>query len=333
MNLSRRGEYSCVAGDTHDALSDSLLRHTLSDSFLSVVTRVLNDDGKRSLDLSLSIFSIFYCISNFPDYHDQLTGNKAGDSCFRAIEREITRFQVWCDDARRRDTGVPLSAVPSGSGKAGDDSRKLLSMARKQDRVLMLAFSILTNLSFNLAVEVKMVKRGIVDLIAATFEIQSTRNKVLFSGVARSALVWGDELTIVLLDLLKKLSIFQENRSKLCENADDILNYLLRIIVQQNDQPMIVQTAVSVLCNLLHDPTMRIHVRAHQDLLPRVISLMQESHGDIHDGIVRMLYLVSCDALVNEELTHTEAIPAVGRVLCDCDMSKLIAFSTTRRCV
>ena len=283
----------------------SIMASLLTGSLLSAAIRVLHEEGKKSLDLSVQVFSLFYCISNFPDYHSLLTQNKVGDACFKALEREIVRFQVWCDDFRRRQE------TQGSTGSVEDRTRKFLAMSKKQDRLILLASRILLNLSVNLTIEVKMVKRGIVDLIGDILDMQKNRSSVVYqkqnvepySGTL-------DDLTLVLLDLLKKISVFRENRKRLAENADIITDFLMHMGIRQ-EQPMIVSAAISVLSNLLHDGTFRVHLRDHLSALPPLISFMQESHGEIHDSILRLLYLISCDEKSNKDFTGTEAIPVV----------------------
>lgn len=74
-----------------------LLSHS---SLLSALARVLREDGRKSIDLSLSLMSIFYVFSFFSSNHSLLTVNKIGDLSLRILETEAKRWLVLQDDLK-----------------------------------------------------------------------------------------------------------------------------------------------------------------------------------------------------------------------------------------
>lgn len=50
------------------------------ESCLPAVSRILRDEYKKSLDLSLYLLNVFYAYSHFTDFHQLLVQNQVGDS-------------------------------------------------------------------------------------------------------------------------------------------------------------------------------------------------------------------------------------------------------------
>jgi len=50
------------------------------ESLLPLVSRILRDDYKKSLDLSLYILNVFYAYSHFTEFHQLLSENQIGDT-------------------------------------------------------------------------------------------------------------------------------------------------------------------------------------------------------------------------------------------------------------
>ena len=95
-------------GENHDEMTHVLEKESL----LSALTRVLREDGKRSMELVTNIIYVFFCFSNFTEFHALLTGLKMGDMCLKWIEQEKSRYQVWLGDYRKIDSkGINLSKI------------------------------------------------------------------------------------------------------------------------------------------------------------------------------------------------------------------------------
>lgn len=79
------------------------------------------------------------------------------------------------------------------------DERKLAVMIKKQEKVLFVAFHLLLNLAEDLQIERKMKNRSIIQLLISMME----RN--------------NPDLLFIVLNFLKKLSIFGENKNEMKE--------------------------------------------------------------------------------------------------------------------
>ena len=62
------------------------------------MARTLREQGGRELDLSINIAYIFFCFSNFSQFHPFLSQNRVGDSCMRIVESELDRAKVMDKD-------------------------------------------------------------------------------------------------------------------------------------------------------------------------------------------------------------------------------------------
>ena len=79
------------------------------------------------------------------------------------------------------------------------DEKKLINIIKKQEKVLFVAFHLLLNLSEDLQIERKMKNRQIIYLLTSLLE----RN--------------NPDLLFIVLNFIKKLSIFGENKNEMKE--------------------------------------------------------------------------------------------------------------------
>lgn len=94
--LISNGESLCASGTYFD-----LLMMQCSESLISALCRVLREDGKRSMELVTNIIYVFFCFSNFSEFHEFLTTNKLGDMCFKIIDHEKARYQILVSDMKQ----------------------------------------------------------------------------------------------------------------------------------------------------------------------------------------------------------------------------------------
>jgi hypothetical protein len=67
---------------------------------MSAIARVLREDGRRSMELVTNIIYIFFCFSNFSEFHPVITANKLGDMCLRITDQELARFNLLQQDIK-----------------------------------------------------------------------------------------------------------------------------------------------------------------------------------------------------------------------------------------
>lgn len=72
-----------------------------NESLMSALSRVLREDGRRSMELITNIVYIFFCFSNFSEFHPVITANKIGNICLGMTEQELKRFQLLLHDIKK----------------------------------------------------------------------------------------------------------------------------------------------------------------------------------------------------------------------------------------
>lgn len=118
------------------------------------------------------------------------------------------------------------------------EEKKLGNTIKKQEKVLFVAFHLLLNLAEDLQIERKMKNRKVIFLLMAMLE----RN--------------NPDLLFIVLNFIKKLSIFGENKNEMKENG--IIEKLNRFIPCNNT--LLLQIALKTLFNLSFDQEIRIQM-------------------------------------------------------------------------
>lgn len=118
-----------------------------------------------------------------------MTQSKVGDACIKIISQEQSRYELWTEELAAQQI----------------ETKKFDQMTKKQDQLLfsklipfsfiLVTFHILLNLSEDLSVEIKMVKRDIIPSLLVLMNRKPT------------------ELILLALTFLKKLSVFEENKT------------------------------------------------------------------------------------------------------------------------
>ena len=71
------------------------------EALISALTRVLKEDGKKSMELVTNIIYVFFCFSNFSHFHGIIGSYKIGDMCLRVADQEIQRYNIWLQDINK----------------------------------------------------------------------------------------------------------------------------------------------------------------------------------------------------------------------------------------
>ena len=159
------------------------------DTMLTALTRILNEDRRKSVDLVTNLLEIFFCFSNFSALHHVLLQNKIGDLTMRVVDLELKRY-----DLRMREE------------RGKKPTPKLAQFFAKQERLLYVSFYSLLNLAEEVNIELKMVNRGIIRYLARTLERRNPDRELL------------DDLHLLAVTFLKKLSVFRENKAEMADN-------------------------------------------------------------------------------------------------------------------
>lgn len=157
-----------------------------------LLSRVLNDDYKKSSDFSLTMMRIFWCFSNFLQLHPILANYRIGAITLKIVEFEIKRHELRLEEERGLEAAA---ADDDGIAKLEREKKRNKKRMKKQDQLLcvlrrarafvcraaapahwclwclvalssFVCFSVLLNLAEDIHTERKMVKRKIALLLA-----------------------------------------------------------------------------------------------------------------------------------------------------------------------
>lgn len=263
---------------------EELITH---DSLLGALSRVLKEDGKRSVDLCTNIISVFFSLSNFSQFHPSISEHGMGAKAIEIVDLEVKRAELrekehpdFAQVARKMAEGKVLS----------DQQTKMMAVVRKQDQLLYLCFYLLLNLAEDPAVERKMKKKNIVVYLVKMLD----RHNV--------------ELLILSVTFLKKLSIYKENKEKMAECL--VVEKLTKFVPCRNEA-LLIQT-LRLLYNLSFDPTLR-DVMAKNGLIPTLVELIKAP--PYQQVSLSVLYHLSMSDEHKTLFTYTDAVAMIKSML------------------
>jgi hypothetical protein len=256
---------------------------------MSALSRVLREDGKRSIELVTNIIYTFFCFSNFTEFHPVVTANKLGDMCFKITDQELNRFQILQQDIKKAEEKA--AQTPNDKtviAQLAQEHQKFQKMIRKQDQLLFLAFHLLLNIAEDLTIEVKMIKRDVI--------------QYLFKLLDRSS----PELVGLALTFLKKLSVFQENKNQILQNADTVCT-ILEFVLKLDNQTL-QSLALRLALNLSHDVSFR-KTLIKKNLSTFFVPLL--SSKQFLSIALQLLYQLSIDLESRNEPIFMDILPSV----------------------
>lgn len=161
----------------------------------------------------------------------------------------------------------------------------------KQDRVLFVGFYILLNLAEDATVERKMIKKGLLPSLLAM--------------LCRSY----EQLLVLAVTFLRKLSVFEENKEALKEAG--LVDLLGKFVPCASAD--LVMAALRLLFNLSFDQGLRDQM-LKAGFVPKLVNLLKTPM--FRAKTLRLLYHLSVDDRCKSMLAHTEGIPMLmGLVL------------------
>ncbi|XP_073712292.1 kinesin-associated protein 3a [Misgurnus anguillicaudatus] len=280
---------------------DNLEELLQNETALGALARVLREDWKQSVDLAMTIVYVFFCFSSFSQFHGLITHYKIGALCMNIIEHELKRYDLWQDELQKKK-------------KAGDDDpdnqnlkkdyekalKKYHGLLAKQEQLLRVALYLLLNLSEDTRTELKMRNKNIVHLLVKTLDRDS------------------EELLVLVVSFLKKLSIFLENKNDMDET--DTVEKLAKLVPCEHED--LLNVTLRLLLNLSFDTNLRSKM-VQVGLLPKLTSLL----GDEAQRQIAMciLYHISMDDRFKSMFAYTDCIPQVMKMLFDCDEERIDA--------
>ncbi|KAF0697989.1 Aste57867_11371 [Aphanomyces stellatus] len=264
-----------------------------NEALMCLLSRVLNDEYKKSYDFTLNMMRIFWCYSNFLQLHPILSNYRIGAITLKIVDFEVKRHQLRVEEEKLMVETLDQSKMtqdPEVMAKLKAEKKKNKKRSKKQDQLLYVCLSVLFNLSEDIHTERKMVKKKIVYFLAKMLDRVTP------------------DLVILTLGFLKKLSVFEENKETMIELQ--VPEKVIRYVKCNHDKT--VQIALKLLFNLSWDARVRESM-VKNSLVPKLVELLKKP--PFRALTLRILYHLSMDDRCKSMFTYTEAIPIVMQLV------------------
>uniref|UniRef100_A0A8C7IMT2 Kinesin-associated protein 3b n=1 Tax=Oncorhynchus kisutch TaxID=8019 RepID=A0A8C7IMT2_ONCKI len=271
-----------------------------NETALGALARVLREDWKQSVELATTIIYVFFCFSSFSQFHGLVTHYKIGALCMNVMEHELKRYDLWQDELQKKTRTYILhfrlwvwvndpdnQALRKEHEKA---FKKYQGLLVKQEQLLRVALYLLLNLAEDTRTELKMRNKNIVHMLVKTLDREN------------------EELLVLVVSFLKKLSIFLENKNDMAEV--DTVERLSRLVPCEHED--LLNITLRLLLNLSFDTGLRIKM-VQVGLLPKLTSLLgDENHKQM---AMCILYHISVDDRFKSMFAYTDCIPQLMKML------------------
>eukprot|EP00927_Polykrikos_kofoidii_P085117 TRINITY_DN9161_c0_g1_i1.p1 TRINITY_DN9161_c0_g1~~TRINITY_DN9161_c0_g1_i1.p1 ORF type:complete len:802 (+),score=184.38 TRINITY_DN9161_c0_g1_i1:126-2531(+) len=270
MELKVAGAKCILRVCTEPANLEILAKH---DTLLSVLSRELRESSKKSFELSVVIVCTALCFSHFSQFHPVLSQHGCGGVILQVVEYESQRAQVRKEDMEQR-----IGRLAELQDKAtGDDRRQLAKEEKKykiqlnrQNRLIHVCMMGLLNLAEDIAVERKMVNRKMPSLLVQLLDRTH------------------EDLLLVSLQFLKKLSIFEDNKEAMM--SPETLSRLVQLA--QHSNVRVALLTLRVMYNLSFDEGIRASL-VESGIVKLLVDLLR--NPPFRHIVLRLLYHFSMD--------------------------------------
>lgn len=270
---------------------DNLEELLHNEATLGALARVLREDWKQSVELATIIIYVFFCFSSISQFHGVVSHYKVGALCMNVIEHELKRHDVWREELRKKNKACE-SAPENGSLRRDQDKalRKYQSLLAKQEQLLRVSLYLLLNLAEDTRTELKMRNKNIVGLLVKVLDRDD------------------EELLVLVVSFLKKLSIFLENKNDMAEL--DTVEKLSRLVPCEHED--LLNLTLRLLLNLSFDSGLRAKM-VEVGLLPKLTALLGDENN--RQVAMRILYHISMDDRFKGMFVYTDCIPQLMQML------------------
>uniref|UniRef100_A0A8C4DES3 Kinesin-associated protein 3 n=1 Tax=Dicentrarchus labrax TaxID=13489 RepID=A0A8C4DES3_DICLA len=269
---------------------DNLEELLHNEAALGALARVLREDWKQSVELATIIIYIFFCFSSFSQFHGVVSHYKIGALCMSVVEHELKRHDVWREELRKKNKAYIL--LYNGSLRRDQDKalRKYQGLLAKQEQLLRVSLYLLLNLAEDTRTELKMRNKNIVGLLVKVLDRDD------------------EELLVLVVSFLKKLSIFLENKNDMAEV--DTVERLARLVPCDHED--LLNLTLRLLLNLSFDSGLRAKM-VEVGLLPKLTAMLGDENN--RQVAMRILYHISIDDRFKGMFVYTDCIPQLMQML------------------
>jgi hypothetical protein len=213
--------------------------------------------------------------------------------CLKITDQELTRFQILQQDIKKMEERA--NQTPNDKtvmAQLAQEHQKFQNTVRKQDQLLYVSFHLLLNLAEDLNIEIKMVKRDIIQYLMKLLDRSTS------------------DLLILALTFLKKLSVFQENKDQMLRNADCLCSKLEQLLTSENQA--IQSLSLRLALNLSHDSQFR-RVFIKKNISTQLLTFLTNKNYLMIT--LQLLYQLSIDQELRMEPIFVDAFPIILRLI------------------
>ncbi|RKP16649.1 kinesin-associated, partial [Rozella allomycis CSF55] len=256
------------------------------ESFMNAVTRVLLEDGRKSIDLTFNICFIISNFSLYSDFHSIIHQYKLIDLMLKTFNFEMKRGEVILREG-------------SSKQKALQKHNKLMCGKIKNIQKLVL-INFFLNVSEDISVEMSLAKDSMISR--------------LLTLVLRE----NSDLQIISLIYLTKLCVFQENIKVLINDSESLCNSIESLFSSKSIE--VLKISVRFLLNICHEVQIRL-ILSRLNILPKIIQIL--NYPISPEPILCLLYLLSIDDKAKSFFAFTEIVPFLMKNILECPDQKL----------
>lgn len=220
----------------------------------------------------------------------------------KAIEFEVKRIEIRDAERQSRDADYVEEVKHLKDQYQHNDPKEYQAMVdklrkqkdkeqakqaifdRKQDKILFVGFYILLNLAEDVSVEKKMVKKGLIPLLIAIVNHRKF-----------------EDLLILIMTFLKKLSVFEENKDHIREQ--NLIVKLMQFLTCSSSP--LINISLRLLFNLSFDTEIRNQM-VKAGYIPKLISLLKTP--SYRAKTLKLLYHLSVDDRCKAMIHYTDGI-------------------------
>ncbi|XP_061635119.1 kinesin-associated protein 3a isoform X2 [Phyllopteryx taeniolatus] len=278
---------------------DNLEELKQNEMALAALARVLREDWKQSVDLATTIICIFFCFSSFSQFHGLVTHFKIGALCMNIIEHELKRYDLWQDELQRKRKAYEEFSENQNLKKEHEKSlKKYQSLLTKQEQLLRVSLCLLLNLAEDTHTELKMRNKNIVNILVKILDRKD------------------EELLLVVVSFLKKLSIFMENKNDMVQ-VFAVEKLALLVPCEHED---LLSTTLRLLLNLSFDNALRNQM-VEAGLIAKLSSLLDDE-GQRQLSMC-ILYHISMEDRFKSMFANADCIPRLMKMIYDSGEHKM----------
>ena len=263
---------------------------------MGAITRVFQEEHKKSVELTFNILRIFLAFSNFMEMHTLMANYRVGLLTMKVIDYEVKRVEHREEEKAEREAKyeAQFKAAKEGGRDVSEvydkirrlkekEEEKQRKIRKRHEKMLFVAFCILLNLAEDVNVEKKMIKKDLLQNLIVMLDC--TYN----------------DLLILIVTFLKKCCIFEENKETL--KAMNIVDKLAKFVPCSS--PGLVNITLRLLFNLSFDADLREQMM-RKGLVPKLIGLLKTPA--FRARVLKLLYHLSSDDRCKSMVTYTEGM-------------------------